>query len=260
MAAGFQYFTSDDVGAPGVWGAAGRFAALLDWLLPGMGGWAIEFTGTNLRAYRSGTGNRFYLRLDDTQARYARLRAYRAMTAISTGTNEFPTNTQAGNINTWGIVKTYLTPSTVPRRYWGIRTDRYVVLILEHGAYADPAVGVNYRELFVFGDTPSLCETDAHSTALIGFPSVDTQYPELMGQVFDNIVGTRNIGGPPVYGAISGSPDGSVLSPAFGACLPFGINMGSTQEAAVGKSGRLHFGSVIGMSDNVQSGGSTAYP
>ncbi|MCA0196591.1 MAG: hypothetical protein LCH59_00565 [Proteobacteria bacterium] len=260
MAAGFQYFTSDDVGAPGVWGVAGRWAQLLDWLLPGMGGWAIEFTGTNLRAYRSGTGNRFYLRLDDTQARYARLRAYRAMTAIGTGTNQFPTNAQASNINTWGIAKTYQTPSTVPRRYWGIRTNRYVVVILEYGAYSDPSVEINYRELFVFGDTPSLCEADAHSTALVCFPGVDSQYPALFNQVFDSIHGARSLGGPPVYGAVSGSPDGSILSPGFGACVPFTYNMSAAQEATIGKSGRLHFGSLIGMSNNAQTGDSAAYP
>lgn len=248
MAAGFEYFTSADSGAPTWNGAAGRAAAVLDWVLNTKGGWDIAFTGTNLRAYRSQTGNRFYLRLDDTQARYARLRAYRAMTAVSTGTNQFPTNTQAGNINTWGLVKGFSSGSDA-RRYWGIRTNRYIILIVEYGNQTVDSV--NHREFFVFGDVPSLCGSDSHSSIIQAMTGVDTGYPDLMGQVYGTMSPSASFGGGGgATAAISGSPDGTVLSPNFGVVVPFGVGVDSGQEATIGKSGRMYIGDLVGLCKN----------
>ena len=80
-APGFEFFKSTDAGAPVLTGQVGKMIAVLDWVLVTKGGWAKAFTGTNLAAYRSNTGNRFYLRVDDTQTIFTRLRGYRAMTA-----------------------------------------------------------------------------------------------------------------------------------------------------------------------------------
>lgn len=54
-------------------------------------GWEKVYTDTNKRVYRSQdvTGNRRYLRVNDTGAAYMRVYGYNAMTAIETGTGNF---------------------------------------------------------------------------------------------------------------------------------------------------------------------------
>lgn len=59
-------------------------------------GWTKPYTGTNLAAFKqpAALANPVYLRVDDTTGVYATARGYEAMTAISTGTGEFPTTAQ----------------------------------------------------------------------------------------------------------------------------------------------------------------------
>lgn len=59
-------------------------------------GWGKVFGGTNKAVYRSTdpTGSRFYLRIDDSNGLYARVRGYEAMTDIDTGTGLFPLDAQ----------------------------------------------------------------------------------------------------------------------------------------------------------------------
>lgn len=59
-------------------------------------GWVKEFSGANLGAYRSPNilGTRMYLRVDDTNATFARLIGYETMSDINTGTGLFPSTAQ----------------------------------------------------------------------------------------------------------------------------------------------------------------------
>lgn len=59
-------------------------------------GWTKPFTGTNLAAFKQPASltNPVYFRFDDTTTTYATFRGYEAMTAIGTGTGEFPTTAQ----------------------------------------------------------------------------------------------------------------------------------------------------------------------
>lgn len=59
-------------------------------------GWEKVFPGTNKAAYRSTdpTGSRFYLRVDDSNGLYARVRGYETMSDIDTGTGLFPLDAQ----------------------------------------------------------------------------------------------------------------------------------------------------------------------
>lgn len=170
MAAGFAYFTSADSGAPVLTGSAGAMIGLLDWVLVSKGGWDKAFTGTNLAAYRSQSGNRFYLRVDDTKTTYARMRGYRAMTSISPGTNPFPNTTQAPSA-TWGWVKSMSADST-PIRYWGVRTNRYLIMVIEHGNVTNYN-GTCHRSIVTFGDFPSYGETDPYNTLLTGIDPIN---------------------------------------------------------------------------------------
>jgi hypothetical protein len=96
-------YRSDDASAPSVSGTAGALITLLDAILVnGYGakpaaGWTKPFSGTNLAAYRMSTAlgaNGHYLRVDDTGTQEARWTGFESMSAISTGTGEFPTSAQ----------------------------------------------------------------------------------------------------------------------------------------------------------------------
>lgn len=66
-------------------------------------GWQKVFSGANLAVYRSQNvmGNRRFLRVQDTGNVDARVIAYNNMTAVSTGTGPFPTNTQVSGGGYW---------------------------------------------------------------------------------------------------------------------------------------------------------------
>ena len=258
MAAGFEYFSSADAGAPVLTGAAGKLAAVLDWALVGKGGWDLAFTGTNVRVYRAQTGNRFYLRLDDTPSLYSRLRAYRAMTAVSTGTNQFPNNTQAANINTWGVRKAYTTSASVPQRYWGVRTNKGIHLFIESSNISD--AGIAYRSFFSFGDFPSLCEADSHNTAIICSPGVDSiYYYTLYEMTYDNVRPSINYTGAPVWAAMSGTPNGAVVSPLCGLHAPFRGSSAAHKPALV-LSDRLSIGPLTLGCTNATAANNGTFP
>lgn len=253
MAAGFEYFDSTMVGAPPLRYGAGYWAAFLDYWLVTKGGWAIEFTGTNLRAYRSATGNRFRLRLDDTQALYARLRAYRSMSGISSGlSNPFPTASQA-TLNTTGVRKAYDSAGTSPHGYWGIRTNKYIAVFFDQTEVA--TAGLIYRGFFAFGDVPSLCEADSHNTVIQMHAGVDTTYYESLNSTsaIPMSVTTAPAGGARTTG-MSGTPNGSVASPYTTLHRPWDGGASAAQASAVALTGRLNFGPmVIGGTDSASA-------
>jgi hypothetical protein len=92
-------------------GTPGSLIAILDAVLvngyPGKSaaGWTKEYSGTNLAAYRMGTGStsvRMYLRVDDSGSTSARIRGYVSMTDVDTGVEPFPTNAQFnGGVYSW---------------------------------------------------------------------------------------------------------------------------------------------------------------
>jgi len=65
-------------------------------------GWTKVYTGTNLAAYLSPDG-KCYLRVDDTQLLGARLRLYRTMSDVNTGTDITPTVAVLANGVTWNF-------------------------------------------------------------------------------------------------------------------------------------------------------------
>ena len=250
-APGFEYFTSADAGAPVLTGQVGKMILLLDWLLVTKGGWAKAYSGTNLAAYRSDTGNRFYLRVDDTQTKFARMRGYRAMTAISSGSNIFPATAYAAAAN-WGAGKSISADSTA-RKYWGIRTNGYVMLYVELG---NPTIdGAISRNLFVFGDVPSLCETDSYNTVILGSESPNTSgfphnYTPFSGQ-YSSL--TSAISGP----FMAATPSGGLNTPATVLDMPYGqSNVYTVADPNYLKSGRIQFQSITLLSAEVAAGGS----
>jgi hypothetical protein len=91
-------YRSDDTSAPTINGTSSALRVALNAILvDGYGsqaaaGWtkAYEDAGNHLVAYRQGSGQQRYLRLDDSATRVVTFRAYGSMTAISTGVDPFP--------------------------------------------------------------------------------------------------------------------------------------------------------------------------
>jgi hypothetical protein len=88
-------------------------------------GWTKTYTGTNIAVYRastSGTGaTGMYLRVDDTNATYALIKAYKTMSDINTGTDVIPSGTPAyTNVDIYWI-KSSTANSTA--RLWSIIAD-----------------------------------------------------------------------------------------------------------------------------------------
>lgn len=123
-----RLYTSLDSGAPVLNGTAGAFIAVLKaCLVTGYGalpgaGWTEEFTGTNLSVLRPGVGNRHYFRIDDTNAQYAIIKGYLAMTGVSTGTGPFPSSTAVVHMQ-----KSFTADSTA--RQWIVVADERTVHI-----------------------------------------------------------------------------------------------------------------------------------
>lgn len=93
MATGHFFKSSADVGAPSLRNVAGDLIALLDWALDVATGtyWQKVYSGTNKAVYRATTGQRMYLRVDDTGTTQANVRGYTTMSDVDTGTLAFPT-------------------------------------------------------------------------------------------------------------------------------------------------------------------------
>ncbi|MCD9097030.1 hypothetical protein [Luteimonas fraxinea] len=266
MAAGFEYFDYQSPGAPVLHGAAGRLIALLDWALVSKGGWEKAFTGTNLAAYRSATGNRMFYRVDDTQATYSRVRGQRGMTGISAGlTGQFPSNAQAGNINLFGVRKAFDTgPASDFQRYWGVRTNRYLVLFIESVSQLDTEqqTGRTARNWIVIGDLPSMAEADSYCSVVCGTPNTDNayvdwrQYSMYIQAIAPDVSYSIGAAG----AAISGSPNGSVVSPLCGVHWPFGQNAASYPSLLV-QSDRMYFQPLLlGCGPSATAANQGAYP
>lgn len=94
-----RIYQSTNASAPVLSGTIGSLIAVLDAVLVnGYGsmtaaGWT-KVAGTNVATYRAATGNRLYMRIDDTVAQEARVVGYESMTDVNTGTNPFPTTAQ----------------------------------------------------------------------------------------------------------------------------------------------------------------------
>lgn len=116
-------------------------------------GWTKPFSGTNLAVYRAPAGNRFFLRVDDTNAQYMAVRMFETMYDVNTGTGGSSTvywrksSTSDSTARAWYVVGGargfYFTSG------WH---ESYSVTHYVHG----------------FGDFVSYKENDLYNTILIG--------------------------------------------------------------------------------------------
>lgn len=105
-------------------------------------GWTKPYTGTNLAAFRPGAGPRHYLRIDDTTTTQARAYCYEDMTAISSGTNQFPTTVQ---LSGGFYVRKSVSADAVARTWILIADDSTMYF------YSDTGATISYSQISMFG-------------------------------------------------------------------------------------------------------------
>lgn len=115
--------------------------------------------GTNIKAYRATdvAGTRLYLRVDDTDAREARLVGYESMTDINTGTGPFPTSAQVSG----GLYLAKSNTADATAREWTLIGDgkRFYLCI------RTSATGARFTSMF--GDFVSRKSPDAYRSHII---------------------------------------------------------------------------------------------
>ena len=120
-------------------------------------GFSKVYSGTNKAVYRSNDteGTRLYLRVDDADPSFSRVRGYEAMSDVDTGTGPFPTDAQLSG-------GAYLNkPSSTGTAYpWTLFGDgRLFYLFTSNGSY--------YYNGMVFGDIESYVAGDAYHCLLV---------------------------------------------------------------------------------------------
>lgn len=170
-----RFYQSTDASAPVLRGVAGDLIALLDaCLVTGYGakaaaGWTKPFTGTNKAVFRMGTtGNTgFYLNVEDAAAgsggaREAYMTGFQTMSAVATGTGQFPTGAQLplGPALSGAVVcRKSSTADTTARKWYLLADSSVFYLFVETGDFTvNPLCpfGFSFGDLYSIDDTADL--------------------------------------------------------------------------------------------------------
>lgn len=165
MATGAIYLNNGSSGAPTLTGQNGSLCAVLDWALV-QKGWAIEYSATNARVYRPGSGNRhrLFVAHDSSISGDARLATVRGCENASAATiaglvDPFPTAAQLTNANSTFWVSNI--SSTAARGYIIVVSATSVLIAVRAGDSST----VNW-DVFFFGDTYGAEAGDTYSSAI----------------------------------------------------------------------------------------------
>lgn len=193
-ATGHFYKNWNDVGAPSLTPTAGSLIAVLDWALD-VGTatyWEKVYTGTNVAVYRSKTGIRPYLRVDDSRGEGASLRMYETMTDVNTGTNPVPNGTNQ-SVSNFRVMKCDLAENNA--HAWHIVGDSEFFALAINGdeSYSiDGIAQVYYRPMY-FGEIASLLAVDNYP-CIAGCTSEatdDSDYNDVATDLWGVYGGTR---------------------------------------------------------------------
>jgi hypothetical protein len=141
-------------------------------------GWGVPFTGTNKASYRPAAGIRHYLDIDDSGpdttalGRNSQWRGYEAMTAVGTGTGQFPTTTQVSACV--GILKSTTLDKTA-RPWLLIGDDRTFYLYTEAAGTDPPNLSTHtWTTMGGFGEALSALTGDLYRSIIYYFSSTST--------------------------------------------------------------------------------------
>lgn len=118
-------------------------------------GWTKPFSAANKVVYQSADplSTQLYLRVDDTDARYTRVRGYESMTGVDAGTGLFPTLAQHAE-TLWTWLKS-TTADTAPHKWRLFADGRFFWLLLEGRVGYAPTPNL-------FGDVTKVLPSDAY--------------------------------------------------------------------------------------------------
>ena len=118
-------------------------------------GWGKPFSAANKGVYQSADplSTQLYLRVNDTDARYTRVRGYESMTDVDTGTGLFPTLAQHAE-TLWTWLKS-TTADTTPHKWRMFADGRFFWLLLEGRLGFAPTPNL-------FGDVIEVLPSDAY--------------------------------------------------------------------------------------------------
>lgn len=148
-------------GAPALSGTNGALCAVLDWALV-QNGWAVEYTATNARVYRPGTGlrNRLHVRHDSAisgAATLATIRGCEAAASATAITDPFPLVSQVTDANSTVCVSN--AAGATARPYIIILSPTFVLM-----AISTQSSNSQFWDFFVFGDVEPTFSEDAFNT------------------------------------------------------------------------------------------------
>lgn len=179
-------YLSSDASAPTLTGQASSLVGVLDaCLVNGYGaksaaGWAKEFTAANLAVYRPPSGTRFRLRVDDSGSQEARLIGYREMSAVSVGTDPFPTPSQFSG----GLYSRKSETADTTARSWMLVASERCFYFFPHSNAADFFSDPTYTHIsgqFFFGDIDTVKPGDTSHCLIIGGTSASTSSAAALG-------------------------------------------------------------------------------
>jgi hypothetical protein len=168
-----RVYRSTDASAPIMNGIAGSLVAVLDaCLVNGYGskvaaGWSKSYSsGSTLAAYQTGSGNKMFLRVDDTSGSSANFYGYENMSSISIGTGQFPTPVQLSEGGNFVCIIKSSSGGTaaVP---WVVVANGSLVYVYINVS-AEVGVSITYPNILCFGDIISYKSNDQFATVLIG--------------------------------------------------------------------------------------------
>jgi len=227
----FTIYRNTDSGAPIMSGGSGTLTGLLtSCLVNGYGskngaGWTLSFSGASQAVYRQGSGNQFYLWVDDSgpgagTTKEARICGYETINNIASGsgTNPFPTASQGVGSKPMVIARKSTTADTAQRN-WIVAADNRTSYV-----FISTADTANTYYGFAFGDIYSSVSGDSYRTMIIGRDVENT-----------GLATTENID---KLSTISGTVNGSFVARAYN---------GAGTSLAVGKHGDGYKGSTSAL-------------
>lgn len=170
MATGHFFKTYLDVGAPAFSNTAGAWIAILDWALDVSGAlyWEKVYSGTNKAVYRSKTGIRPYLRVDDSDTGSAVCQMYETMTDVDTGTGVCPDGINQAT-NSLRFTKSY---DAGPNAYYIVGDAEFFYGFAEiDDRYRYATVTPQNFRAFGFGELASYLALDNYPCVLLGTAS-----------------------------------------------------------------------------------------
>lgn len=164
-------YRSDDTSAPVISGTAGALVAALSAILvDGYGsksaaGWTKEYTATNKAVFRmGGSGNKHYLRVDDTGAQMARCVGYTAMTDVDTGVNMWPSSGWISG----GYYFRKSTAASADARGWICFASSTAFLFVVCGDNSSAFASSGADAMLLFGAIESRIAGDEYNTLICG--------------------------------------------------------------------------------------------